>query len=174
MRKRGFTLVEIMIVVSVIVLLAAISIPNVLRARINANESAAIQTLKAYCTALQSYAAANPTGASISAGYPFTIASLRPPWSNPPYLDPTLITTGTRQGYQFLYARTQSTSGAIITGAGIRFRVFARPLSQNITGVRSFYMTESGVLCSRNPGTQDIPVTPPVGQSCPAGYNPVQ
>ena len=48
--RKGFTLVEIMIVVAIIALLAAIAIPNLLRARHNANESAALAPLKTLFT----------------------------------------------------------------------------------------------------------------------------
>ena len=49
--KKGFTFLEIMIVVAIIALLAAIAIPNLLRTRIQANESAAISSLKTITTA---------------------------------------------------------------------------------------------------------------------------
>src|SRR3989338_5743063 len=57
--ERGFTLVEIMIVVAIIALLAAIAIPNVLRGRTTANESAAIGNLRALSSSLEMYRSVN-------------------------------------------------------------------------------------------------------------------
>lgn len=53
--RKGFTLVEIMIVVSIIVLSAAIAIPNLMRARLNANGAAASTALKTLSTAAETY-----------------------------------------------------------------------------------------------------------------------
>ena len=89
--KKGFTLVEIMIVVAIIALLAAIAIPNLLRARLNANDSAAKADLQALVTALESYAAANgqyPTNESDLTG------------ATPAYLNESLC-GGTKHGYTF-------------------------------------------------------------------------
>ena len=57
--ERGFTLVEIMIVVAIIALLAAIAIPNVLRGRTSANEAAAVGNLRALVSSLEMYRSVN-------------------------------------------------------------------------------------------------------------------
>ena len=77
---RGFTLVEIMIVVAIISLLAAIAIPNLLRASHNANEAASIAALRTISTACESFRSAQtPTS------YPANLAALST--ATPAYID---------------------------------------------------------------------------------------
>ena len=55
MKSKGFTLIELMIVVAIIAIIAAIAIPNLLRSRMAANETAAVAACKAFCTAEDIY-----------------------------------------------------------------------------------------------------------------------
>jgi type IV pilus assembly protein PilA len=130
--KRGFTLVEIMIVVAIIALLAAIAIPNLLRARHNANEAAAIASLRTISTACESFRAAQTP-----AEYPDDLAELGD--ADPPYIDDTLA-GGTKQGYTFTYAPVA------ISGRNYKYTCIANPIDTGTTGTRVFFVDETGVI----------------------------
>lgn len=134
MKKKGFTLVEIMIVVAIIALLAAVAIPNLLRARLNANEGAAIGNMHTLVQALGSFQAnQNPPT------YPSSLADLAS--ANPPYID-SVLASGIKQGYQFIY--TPGTPDA--RGAINDYTLRAVPIVEGRTGVRHFFADESGVI----------------------------
>jgi type IV pilus assembly protein PilA len=91
MKRNGFTLVEIMIVVAIIALLAAIAVPNLLRAKVAANESSAQTTLKSISNALETYSITNGK-------YPSEVTSLM--GAAPPYLNKDYFTS-VYNGYTF-------------------------------------------------------------------------
>ncbi|MBU1007245.1 MAG: type II secretion system GspH family protein [Candidatus Omnitrophica bacterium] len=132
-QRHGFTLVEIMIVVAIISLLAAIAIPNLLRARHNANEAASIAALRTISTACESFRSAQtpPT-------YPANLAALST--AVPPYIDAGLsgaTATGTaRQGFYYTYALVNAN----------QFTCTATPAVSGTTGTRVFFVDESGVI----------------------------
>jgi len=123
--KKAFTLVEIMIVVSIIVLLAAVAIPNLLRARLNANEASAIASLRTLSSALETYFVSQRT-------YPSDLSSLV--GATPPYID-SVLGSGNKSGYSFN-----------LTGGGNTYSVVATPQTPNVTGIRSFFIDPSGVV----------------------------
>ncbi|MBU1912894.1 MAG: type II secretion system GspH family protein [Candidatus Omnitrophica bacterium] len=135
--KHGFTLVEIMIVVAIISLLAAIAIPNLLRARHNANEAAAIAALRTISTSCESYRSAQtPTT------YPPDLLTLST--ETPPYIDAALAsaidTANTKQGFYFTYVWSNAN----------QYTCLANPAVPGTTGTRIFFVDESGVIRLNN------------------------
>ncbi len=130
--KRAFTLVEIMIVVSLVIILVLLSAPNILRSRVIANEGTALGNLKAINNACQLYHMNQEK-------YPDSLGILDDP--NPPYLDSTLA-SGEKQSYQFVYNLVSND----------QFSVNANPTSTGLLKGRYFYMDESGIIRSKSGG----------------------
>lgn len=176
-RERGFSLIELLIVVAIILIIAAIAIPNLLRARIAANEGSSVSCLRTINTAQFAYNSSYPT-----VGFAAALADLGPPTSagcpaagpaqgNACLLDWALAqafaggATKNKGGYEF------GSTGIVANGFNSSFVTGASPASYNLTGVRNFCATEDGVI-RFNPGATGS--TPVITTAACLAFTPMQ
>jgi type IV pilus assembly protein PilA len=159
--KAGFSLLELLIVVAIILIIAAIAIPNLLNARIAANEAAASQTVRTITTAAMVYSS------TYNNGFPPTLATLggiasAPSTCNAAVLLDVLVTTAPNQKSGFTFGYTAvgppvtAPAGCSAPGANA-YLVTAVPNTVGVTGHRSF--------CSDEPGTIHFDTTGAVAGS---------
>ncbi len=171
MRQKGFSLIELLIVVAIILIIAAIAIPNLLRARISANEASAVGSLRTLNTAMVSYASTYP-----STQFPNALLSLQPSPGVAPsatasdLLDPVLsgqnpaTATPQKSGYTFTLGIGAATTG--VPPGVVTYGAVASPITPNTTGIRYFLSDQSGVIrdCgTAAPGAWTGTGVPPAG-----------
>jgi type IV pilus assembly protein PilA len=146
-KQKGFSLIELLIVVAIILIIAAIAIPNLMRARMSANESSAAGSLRTINTAEVSYATAYPTTGFTgltSLGGPAGTCTPSP--ATGCFIDSFLssaaaATAPGKDGYLFTVTATASA-----------FTSLAAPAALNTTGTAAFCSDQSGVIY-RNSGS---------------------
>jgi type IV pilus assembly protein PilA len=167
---RGFSLIELLIVVAIILIIAAIAIPNLLRSRIAANQASAVGSLRTLNTAEVTYSTTYNTG------YSSTLGDLGPPAASSPtptasfagLIDEVLSGIGTpgttvttnvsaKSGYNFTYS-----PAATDTSGKIDYYSFtAVPISAGTTGTNYYYTDQSGVIRQNSTavaGSSDSPL----------------
>lgn len=165
-RQKGFSLIELLIVVAIILIIAAIAIPSLLSAKISANAASAVGSIRTLNTAQLTYQSTFPT-----VGYASTLAALGPASatgcgnSGPTSANACIVdyslsnasTAGTAKG-GYYFAVGVNAANNINTG----YTIGGAPSAFNQTGVRGFCSNEDGII-RFTPSLNGSPVTTNAG-----------
>jgi prepilin-type N-terminal cleavage/methylation domain-containing protein len=141
-REDAFSLIELMIVVAIILVIAAIAIPSLLRSKIAANQASAIESLRVIGTSEVTYAA------TYGSGYSTTLATMGPIPSgalasaSAAGLIDDLLASGAKSGYTFTYSPTLLDSTGLYNG----FTVLANPIVAGTTGIDYYYEDQTHLI----------------------------
>jgi prepilin-type N-terminal cleavage/methylation domain-containing protein len=162
--QKGFSLIELLIVVAIILIIAAIAIPNLLRSRMAANEASAAGSLRTLSTANVTYSS------TYNVGFAPDITSLGP-GATPAtsaladLIDATLgaANPSTKSGYRFAY--TPLVAAPTSTSPNGAYAVVATPITAASTGQSTFCIDQTNVVMRDTAGAA---VGPPLGGGCTA------
>jgi len=169
-KEKGFSLIELLIVVAIILIIAAIAIPNLLRSRMAANEASAVGSIRTMNTAAITF------NSTYGDGFPPSLGVLGGTGAvtcqNSELLD-TVLSAGQKSGYNFalvpgLVAVTTVPKGCT-AGFSDGYVVTATPVTVGTTGQRAFCSDASGVI-RFNPTGAVAPAPP----NCLTTDNPLQ
>jgi type IV pilus assembly protein PilA len=156
-RQKGFSLIELLIVVTIILIISAIAIPSLMHSKMQANEAAAVVTLQTLNSSAIMYS--NSYG-----GFPHAISNLGPSGGgpNPSSAAADLIDSGLATGVKSGYKFTFSVLAVDTAGNVLSYAITAVPVTPGTTGQRSFYTDQSGTIRVSPAGTADSS-SPPIG-----------
>ncbi len=155
-KQKGFSLIELLIVVAIILIIAAIAIPNLLRSKMAANEASAVASLRTYNTAIVEYSVTYGTDPSLN--FSQLGPATTPSSTAADLIDGLLgIASPSKSGYNFTY-----TAGTASNGIISQYSINAGPSSAS-TGQRYFFTDQSGVMRQTTNGTVASATSSPIG-----------
>jgi len=140
-KQKGFSLIELLIVVAIILIIAAIAIPNLLRSKMAANEASAVGSIRTLNTSQVTYSSTYGTGYALALTNLGGLASPCTATAAQACLIDPVLSTGIKSGYTFTSTATLLV-GTVYNG----FEVTATPSAVGTTGQRSFCSDQSGVI----------------------------
>jgi type IV pilus assembly protein PilA len=140
-REKGFSLIELLIVVAIILIIAAIAIPNLLRSKMASNEASAVGSLRTLNTSCVTFSTSY-------GGFPAAMSYLggegtgSSPTSTTAELIDNVLQSGIKSGYTFSFSAGSADSAGNIDG----YTITAAPITPGVTGIRYFYTDQTGVI----------------------------
>jgi len=156
-KQRGFSLIELLIVVAIILIIAAIAIPNLLRSRMSANEASAVSSLRTINTAEVTYNSTYGIGYGTLSALSTPLAGCTAATAAAACMIDSSLGTGTKAGYMF--TSVPSNGAGTAASPFVDFNSTAVPVAPGHSGQSDFCSDSTGVL-RRDPTGAAGPVTP--------------